>query len=87
MGFKLKPYNLCVANTQIKGAQCTVVWYVDDNKISHINPSVVSDVIRQIEAKFGKMTVTRGLQHEFLGMNIVLDHEAKTVKITIYRRP
>ena len=29
------------------------------------------------------MTVTRGLQHECLGMNIVLDREAKTVKITM----
>ena len=83
MGFKLNPYDLCVANAQIKGAQCTVVWYVDDNKISHIDPSVVSDVIRQIETKFGKMTVTRGLQHEFLGMHIVLDRKAKTVKITM----
>ena len=40
-------------------------------------------MIRQVEAKFGKMTVTRGLRHEFLGMNIVLDRETKTVKITM----
>ena len=83
MGFKLNPYDLCVANAQIKGAQCTIVWYIDDNKISHVNPAVVSDVIRQIEAKFGNMTVTRGLQHEFLGMNITLDRATKTVKITM----
>ena len=34
MGFKLNPYNLCVANSQTKGKQCTIAWYVDDNKIS-----------------------------------------------------
>ena len=33
-------YNLyvddrCVANKNIKGKQCTMCWYVDDNKVSH----------------------------------------------------
>ena len=83
MGFKLNPYDLCVANAEIKGAQCTIVWYVDDNKISHVDETVVSDVIKRIESKFGKMTVTRGLEHEFLGMKIVFDRETKTAKITM----
>jgi hypothetical protein len=60
MGFKLNPYNLCVAISQIKGKQCTIAWYVDDNKISHVDGTVVTDIIEKIEAKFGKMTVTRG---------------------------
>ena len=81
MGFELNPYDLCVANAKIKGAQCTIVWYVDDNKISHIDPTVVSDVIKQIEDRFGKMTVTRGSEHEFLGMRIVLNKETKTANI------
>jgi len=42
MGFKLNPYDLCVANSQIKGKQCTVAWYVDDNKISHADDTVVT---------------------------------------------
>ena len=63
----------CVANAEIKGVQCTIVWYVDDNKISHVDAGVVSDIIKRIESKFGKMTVTRGIEHEFLGMRIVLD--------------
>ena len=53
MGFKLNPYNLCVANSQIKGKQCTVAWYVDDNKISHVDDTVVTDIIEMIEVKFG----------------------------------
>ena len=83
MGFTLNPYDLCVANAEIKGAQCTVVWYVDDNKISHIDPRVVSDIIARIESKFGKMTVTRGDEHEFLGMKIVLNRETSTARITM----
>ena len=71
-GFILNPYEMCIANKTIDGKQCTVAWYVDDNKISHDNPSVVSDVLKMIENNFGKLTVTRGKKHEYLGMNVVL---------------
>jgi len=70
MGFKLNPYDLCVANATINGKQCTVLWYVDDNLISHVDPKVVTSIIKKIEDRFGKMTVTRGKSHEFLGMKI-----------------
>ena len=69
-GFKLNPYDPCVANKMINGTQCTICWYVDDLKISHIDENVVSDVINKIEAKFGKMTVKRGKTHTFVGMDI-----------------
>ena len=71
MGFELNPYDPCVANAMIEGKKCTIAWYVDDNKISHEDPEVVSMIIRKIEERFGKMTVTRGKEHVFLGMNIV----------------
>ena len=70
MGFELNPYDLCVANANIDGKQCTILWYVDDNKISHVDPKVVDKVIKEIESKFGKMSQTRGDKHDFLGMNI-----------------
>ena len=72
MGFELNPYDPCVANAMIDGAQCTIAWYVDDTVISHRDPNVVSRVIADIERHFGKMTVTRGKQHTFLGMDIEL---------------
>ena len=70
MGFTLNPYDSCIANCEIEGKQCTIGWYVDDNKISHVNPDVVTMIIEKIEERFGKMTVTRGREHVFLGMNI-----------------
>ncbi|KAG7372416.1 reverse transcriptase RNA-dependent DNA polymerase [Nitzschia inconspicua] len=73
MGFELNPYDPCAANKMIDGKQCTVVWYVDDNKISHVDPQVVTDVITAIEKHFGKMTVTRGRHHKFLGMDITFN--------------
>ncbi|KAL7572191.1 hypothetical protein ACA910_005538 [Epithemia clementina (nom. ined.)] len=72
-GFTLNPYDPCVANRLINDKQCTVVWYVDDNKISHVDPAVVTTVVETIERKFGKMTVSRGKQHSFLGMNITFN--------------
>eukprot|EP00957_Ditylum_brightwellii_P174042 13251283-Ditylum_brightwellii.AAC.1 len=37
-GFEINPYDWCVANNTIKDKQCTIVWHVDDLKISHKDP-------------------------------------------------
>jgi hypothetical protein len=80
MGFVLNPYDPCVANSTIDGKQCTVAWYVDDNKISHVDPAVVTGVIDKIEERFDKMTITRGREHTFLGMDFVFPGDG-TVRI------
>ena len=79
MGFKLNPYNPCVANCNIKGKQCTIAWYVDDIKISHVDPEVVTSVFEQIEKRFDKMTVTRGKEHKFLGMDITYTGKGRAI--------
>ena len=83
MGFTLNPYDQCVANCKIGGKQCTIGWYVDDTKISHEDPAVVTTIIEQLEAKFGKMTVVRGDKHVFLGMNIAYNRGARNATITM----
>ena len=70
MGFKINPYDPCVANKMIEGTMCTIAWYVDDNKISHKNPKVVDSIIEAIEKRHGKMTVCRRKKHVFVGMDI-----------------
>jgi hypothetical protein len=70
-GFEINPYDPCVANKRMPdGTQCTICWYVDDLKISHVKRSVVDDVIRVIESKFGTMTKSFGNSHTYLGMQI-----------------
>ena len=81
LGFVLNPYDPCVANANIKGSQCTIVWYVDDNKISHKDPTVVTELVQRIEAKFGHMAKTQGDEHEFLGMKLQFDCQNKSVKV------
>ena len=73
-GFTINPYDCCVANKQINGQQCTLVWHVDDMKISHADSRVVNDIIDKLEQKFGKeapLTICQGKIHNYLGM--VLD--------------
>jgi len=70
MGFELNPYDKCVANKMINGKQCTIAWWVDDNCLTHLSDIVLDGIIKRIERKFGKMTVTRGDKHTFLGMDL-----------------
>ena len=41
-GFTINPYDPCVANKLINGKQLTILWHVDDLKISHVNRSEVN---------------------------------------------
>ena len=70
LGFKINETDKCIANKMINGKQCTIVWYVDDNKLSHVDKNVVSDVIKSVEDFYGPLVTTRGRKHTFLGMSI-----------------
>jgi len=74
-GFIINPYDRCVANKTFNGSQCTVLWHVDDLKISHKEKDVVISVIDYLSKRYGKeapLTVNRGKTHRYLGM--VLDY-------------
>ena len=67
-GFKINTYNRCVANKIENGKQLTIVWYVDDCKVSHEDPQVVSNIIDTLEEYYGDLKTTRGRKHTFLGI-------------------
>ena len=50
LGFKITPYDFCVANKTIDGKQCTAVWHVDDLKISHAVAKVVTTILNLLHA-------------------------------------
>ena len=77
LGFKVNNYDPCVANMKINGKVCTIVWYVDDSKISHKEEAVVLSIIKELEKTFGKMSVTLGKKHNFVGMNIKFTEDRK----------
>ena len=70
----------------INGKQSTILWHVDNLKISHEGLAVVTDIIQQLNDKYGQRTPlisTRGKIHEYLGMTIDSTDTGK-VRITIY---
>ena len=75
MGFEINPYDRCVANKVINGKQCTIIWYVDDLKISHQNKRVVMDIIKTLEGEFGKLEVQHGPSFSFLGVDYEINQD------------
>jgi len=66
-------YNRCMANKMINGKRCTIIWHVNDLKISHKDKAVVDDILKKLNDKFGKespLTTTRGKVIEYLGIMI-----------------
>ena len=81
LGFEINPYARCVANKVIKGTQFTIAWYVDDNKLLHKNPELISDIINEEKKCFGEPSVVIGNKHTFLGMNIHIKDNMIKVKM------
>ena len=72
-GFVPNKYDDCVVNKMINGHQMTVVWHVNDLKVSHMDAGEVEKFIQQMEETFGKdtpLTVSRGQVHDYLGMTL-----------------
>jgi hypothetical protein len=81
-GFQRNPYDFCVVNKVVNGKQLTIVWYVDDLKISHQEADVVTDTIEVLKAEFGKqspLTVRRGKIHDYLGIQFDFSKQGKVV--------
>jgi hypothetical protein len=71
-----------VANKDINGSQCTILWHVDDLKMSHGSQDVLEDIIDKLNARYGQvtpLTVTRGDVHDYLGMTIDYSTPGKVV--------
>ena len=69
-GFILNPYNKCVANKMYNEKKCTIAFYVDNNKLSHVDTAVVDEVLDMIEGYFPGLVVERGKKLNFLGVEI-----------------
>jgi hypothetical protein len=86
-GFEINPYDWCVANKTINGKHCTILWHVDDIKVSHEDPDVVSQIVGLFKGAYGKaapLTITRGKIHDYLGMTLDYSVERK-VKVTMLK--
>ena len=72
MGFKVDPYDPCVANRAVRGKQQTVVWHVNDLKCSHVDPVANTELASYLGGMYGEnITVHRGKVHDYLGVDYV----------------
>jgi Reverse transcriptase (RNA-dependent DNA polymerase) len=81
-GFKVNPYDSCVANKTVGGKQLTVSWHVDDLKISCQDKKAVDDLIDWIKEKYGRIgevKVNRTKVHEYLGIKLDYSTPGKVV--------
>jgi hypothetical protein len=83
--FIANPYDPCVMNKTINGKQCTILWHVDDLKISHVDLNVVTTILNMLGKHFAMetaLTITRGKRHTYIGIDI--DYSEKgTVKLSM----
>ena len=90
IGFKLNPYDPCVANKIVRGKQLTIAWHVDDLKVSHKKYQVVSHMVKWLKAKYeqlfedgsGVMMITHGKIHDYLSMQLDFSMP-REVKVTM----
>ena len=86
MGYQINEYGRCITNKIIDYKQCTILWYVDDLKTSHVDPAVVSRILADIDAEYGKiakMTNTRGKVHKYLGVTIDYSLPSKLIFLMV----
>jgi hypothetical protein len=76
IGFVFNPYNPCVANKKVQGLQQTILFHVDNLKLSHKLKSVNDKFEKCSNSMYGKhrkVAGTCGQVHNYLGME--LDYE------------
>ena len=72
-GFAINPYDECVVTKTINGKQCTILWHVEDLKISHVDIKVVDSVLGKHGERYGKdapLVTTRVKVHKYLSMTL-----------------
>ena len=63
------------------GSKCAIIFYVDNNKISHKDLQVVTQVIHSISEYFEELTVSRGDTHDFWGMKVTIKNQTVYIEM------
>ena len=76
-GFMLNSYDPWVANCDVNESQMTITWHVDDLKISHVDDEEVTKMIDWFKSIYGKVKVSCGKLHQYLGINMDFGEKSK----------
>ena len=80
LGIVVIPYDSCVVNKMINRKQCTIIWHVDDLKLSHIEQSVLEELADKLNSKYSQIMpfiIHQGKVHDYLGMMIDYSKDGK----------
>ena len=83
LGFKLNPYDLCIANANVEGSQCTIAFYVDDLFCTHKKRSVLEWIDKEISDRFGDIKMKYGKELTYLGIDFKFNTEDKYCAMTM----
>ncbi len=84
-GYKINPYDGCLANKVVKRKQVTVCFHINDCKISDKSSSVIDNTIAWLRTEYesifengsGQMKVNRGQILKYLGMLLDFSHKGQ----------
>ena len=80
------PYGIHILNSIIDVKQCTITWYIDNNKLSYVDEEVNKKIFETIAKHFGELTITKSKLHKLLGMDIyILGYVKVSVFMTDYK--
>ena len=82
IGYQRNEYYWCIMNKIINNKQRTILWHVDELNTPHVEPTVISSVLAEIDAEYGKiekMTITWGKVHKYLGTKIDYSSPGKVI--------
>jgi hypothetical protein len=90
-GYKINPYDGCVASKVVKGKQVTICYHIEDCNISHKSSAVIDNTIAWLRVEYesifedgtGQMKVHRGKTHKYLGMSLDLCHKGQ-YRVTVH---
>ena len=83
-GYILNPYDRCVANKVINGSQMTIIWHVDDLKMSHVSEEVLDNKVKWLESLYGPLVGTKGNHHTYLGIDMSFTNQKLQVSMVGY---
>ncbi len=84
-GYKINPYDGCVANKVVKGKPVTICFHIDGCKISYESSTFIDKTIAWLGTKYerffkdglGQMKVHRGKTHKYSGMLLDFSHKGQ----------
>jgi hypothetical protein len=76
-GFEINPYDPCIANMMIDGKQMTLIWHVDDLKVSHVDAFELTKFASYLSTIYGGLAVHRGKKHDYLGTDLDYSDRAR----------